>query len=62
MDDRGQWMYPPAASIRLAGLIRAGLLRLDHFVAATFDLDQVNDAVAHAAANGGPFKMTVLRP
>jgi NADPH:quinone reductase-like Zn-dependent oxidoreductase len=59
---RGQWMYPPDASIRLTGLIRAGLLRLDHFVAATFDLDQVNDAVAHAAANGGPFKMTVLRP
>jgi hypothetical protein len=28
----------------------------------TFGLDEVNDAVKHAAANAGPFKMTVLRP
>ena len=59
---RGQWMYPPDASIRLAGLIRSGLLRLDDFAVATFDLDHVNEAVAHAAANSGPFKMTVLKP
>jgi hypothetical protein len=28
----------------------------------TFDLDHANEAVAHAAANGGPFKMTVIAP
>jgi alcohol dehydrogenase len=59
---RGQWMYPPDASIRLVGLIRSGLLKLDNFAIATFDLDHANDAVAHAATNGGPFKMTILRP
>jgi alcohol dehydrogenase len=57
----GKWMYPPEASIRIAGLIRAGLLRLDDFEVTAFGLDQANEAVAHAAANGGPFKMTVLR-
>ena len=58
----GVWMYPPEATVRLIGLIRSGLLRLDHFEATSFDLDHANDAVAHAAANGGPFKMTVIRP
>jgi NADPH:quinone reductase-like Zn-dependent oxidoreductase len=59
---RGQFMYPPEATVRMVGLIRSGLLRLDNFVATTFDLDHVNQAVEHAAANGGPFKMTVIRP
>jgi alcohol dehydrogenase len=59
---RGQWMYPPDASIRLAGLIRSGQLRLDNFDITTFDLDHANEAVAHAAANSGPFKATVLKP
>ncbi len=59
---RGQWMYPPAATIRLVGLIRSGLLRLDHFDVTTFALNDANEAVAHAAANGGPFKMTVIQP
>jgi alcohol dehydrogenase len=27
-----------------------------------FRMDHANDAVKHAAANAGPFKMTVLRP
>ena len=27
-----------------------------------FGLDDVNDAVAHAAANAGPLGLTVLRP
>ncbi len=58
----GVWMYPPEATTRLVALIRAGLLRLDHFEATTFDLDHANEAVAHAAANPGPFKMTVIRP
>jgi hypothetical protein len=58
----GVWMYPPDATIRLIRLIRAGLPRLSHFEATSFDLDHANDAVAHAAANSGPFKMTVIRP
>jgi NADPH:quinone reductase-like Zn-dependent oxidoreductase len=58
----GQWMYPREASIRMAALIRSGLLRLDHFEVSEFGLDRVSEAVAHAAANGGPFRMTVLKP
>ncbi|MGO8919651.1 MAG: alcohol dehydrogenase catalytic domain-containing protein [Stellaceae bacterium] len=59
---RGQWMYPPEATTRMVGLIRSGLLDLRNFDVTAFDLDDVNDAVEHAAANGGPFKMTVIRP
>jgi NADPH:quinone reductase-like Zn-dependent oxidoreductase len=58
----GVWMYPPEATFRLVGLIRAGLLRIDHSEATTFDLDHANEAVAHAAAHAGPFKATVIRP
>jgi alcohol dehydrogenase len=58
----GQWMYARDSIARLIGLVRAGLLRLDHHEATCFGLDEVNDAVAHAAANAGPFNMTVLRP
>jgi alcohol dehydrogenase len=59
---RGQWMYPREALPRLVAMVRSGLLRLDHHNATCFSLDNVNDAVAHAAANAGPFAMTVLRP
>jgi len=59
---RGQWMYPPEANIRLIGLVRSGLLDLRTFAVTEFDLDDANEAVAHAAANGGPFKLTVIRP
>ena len=59
---RGVWMYPPEAIIGLVNLVRSGLLRLEHFDATTFDLDHANEAVAHAALNSGPFKMTVIRP
>lgn len=59
---RGKWMYPPEAVTRMAGLIRAGLLDLGVFDVTTFRLDEANEAVAHAAAHGGPFRMTVLRP
>jgi alcohol dehydrogenase len=59
---RGQWMYPRSAPGRLVALIRAGLLDLAHFKATDFLLEQVADAVAHAAANAGPFQMTLLRP
>lgn len=59
---RGQWMYPREAAVRLIGLIRSGLLSLEHFDVAVFDLDHVKEAVAYAAAHGGPFQMTVIRP
>jgi alcohol dehydrogenase len=58
----GQWMYPPDAAIRMVGLVRSGLLDLDHYEVTSFDLEQANEAVAHAAANSGPFRMTVIRP
>lgn len=58
----GVWMYPPDATVRLIALVRSGLLRLDHYETKTFDLDHANEAVAHAAANAGPFKLTVIRP
>lgn len=58
----GVWMYPADAAVRLIALVRAGLLRLDHYEATAFDLDHANEAVAHAAANAGPFGMTVIRP
>jgi NADPH:quinone reductase-like Zn-dependent oxidoreductase len=57
----GVWMYPPDATTRLVRLVRSGLLALDHYAVTAFGLDQANEAVAHAAANGGPFRMTVLR-
>jgi alcohol dehydrogenase len=59
---RGQWMYPPEAVTRMAGMVRAGLVKLDDFAATSFDLDHANDAVVHAAANARPFQMTVIRP
>ena len=59
---RGQWMYPPDAVVRLIALIRSGLLNLDDFAITPFSLDDANEAVAYAAANGGPFKMTVIQP
>ena len=58
----GKWMYPREASVRLIAMVRAGLLSLDGYQITTFDLDHANEAVAHAAANSGPFKMTVLKP
>ena len=59
---RGQWMYPPHAAVLMTGLIRSGLVNLDHFEITAFDLDHANEAVAHAAANSGPFRMTVVQP
>jgi alcohol dehydrogenase len=59
---RGQWMYPRWAPRRLVAMIRAGLLELRHFKATDFPLEQVAEAVAHAASNVGPFQMTLLRP
>jgi alcohol dehydrogenase len=59
---QGQWMYAHEATVRMVGLIRAGLVNLDDFEVAAFSLDKVNEAVVHAAANAGPFKLTVIRP
>jgi alcohol dehydrogenase len=59
---QGVWMYPPDATIRLVGLVRAGLLRLDQFESTTFGLDHANEAVSYAAAHAAPFRMTVLQP
>ena len=58
----GQWMYPPEATVRLTQLIRSGLLDLAHFDVTAFDLEHANEAVAHAAVHGGPFKATVIQP
>ncbi len=58
----GQWMYPPEAVVRLIALIRSGLVRLADFEVTTFTLDDANEAVTHAASNGGPFKLTVIQP
>lgn len=59
---RGQWMYPPEANLRLASLIRSGLVDLDLFEVTEFALDDANAAVAHAASSRGPFRSTVIRP
>jgi alcohol dehydrogenase len=57
-----QWMYPRVAVTRMVGLIRSGLVSLDHDDVTTFSLDDANAAVAHAAANAGPFNKTVICP
>jgi alcohol dehydrogenase len=55
-------MYPPDAAPRLIALICSGLLQLDQYDVTAFDLEHANEAVAHAAANAGAFKMTVIKP
>lgn len=59
---RGQWMCPPEANTRLIRLARSGLLDLGQFDVTAFDLDDANEAVAHAADDGGRFSLTVIRP
>ena len=59
---RGQWMYDTAAIPGLVALIRGGMLDLRHWTTTAFALDESNKAVAHAATNAGPFKLTVLEP
>lgn len=59
---RGQWMYPRNAIAPLIALVKAGLLSLEGYAIAEFPLDEVEAAIAHAAANRGPFSKTVLRP
>jgi alcohol dehydrogenase len=59
---KGQWMYPREAVAGMVGLVRAGLLDLGQFAVTEFALNDANEAVAHAAANAGPFRLTVLKP
>ena len=59
---RGQWMYPRDAITRLAQLVRSGLIDLGQFAVTEFGLAEINQAVAHAARDAGPFRMTVVRP
>jgi alcohol dehydrogenase len=58
----GVWMYPRDAATRMVRLIRSGLLKLDDLDITTFDLQSVNEAVVHAAASSGPFRLTVIQP
>ena len=58
---RGQWMFPRAAAPRLVSLVRAGLLDLNQYQVTEFSLDDVNQAVEHAAGDK-PFMLTVVRP
>jgi len=59
---RGQWMYPRAANAGLVRLIASGVLDLGAEHVTCFTLDQVNEALTHAAAHPGPFDRTVLIP
>ncbi len=47
---------------RFGPRVRSGLLDLRQWQVAEFGLDGANEAVAHAAGNAGPFRLTVLRP
>jgi alcohol dehydrogenase len=58
---RGRFMYSRDAVAKMVRLIRAGLIDLAQFELTEFGLDDVNDAVAHAAAHAGPLRLTVLR-
>ncbi|HEX3749769.1 MAG TPA: zinc-binding dehydrogenase [Streptosporangiaceae bacterium] len=58
---RGQWMFPRAAAPGLVSLSRSGLLDLSQYQVTEFPLDEVNQAVAHAAGDK-PFSLTVVRP
>lgn len=59
---RGQWMLPRSANTGLIRLVDSGALDIGADQLTTFPLEQVNEAVAHAAAHPGPFDRTVLTP
>ena len=59
---RGQWMYPRDANPKLIDLVRSGLLDLGLCAVTSFPLEQVNEAVEHAAIHSGPFRRTILCP
>ena len=58
---RGQWLHPRTANRRFIELIRSGLLDLNQFDVTEFALDDIADAVKHAATSGR-FAATVIRP
>lgn len=57
---RGQWMCPRESISRFIALVRSGQLELAGSGVTTFPLENVNEAVAHAAAHPGPLQTTVL--
>ena len=59
---RGQWMLPRTANPGMIHLVEAGLLDLTPERVTTFALDEINEAVAFAAAHPGPFERTILTP
>ncbi|MFE0489321.1 alcohol dehydrogenase catalytic domain-containing protein [Streptomyces griseoaurantiacus] len=59
---RGQWMYPRSANVGIIRLAASGALDLSGDRVRTFGLEDVNEAVAYAAAHPGPFDRTVLMP
>jgi alcohol dehydrogenase len=59
---RGAWMYGREAIPRMIRMIRGGLIDLAQFEMTEFGLNDINEAVAFAAANAGPRQLTVLRP
>jgi alcohol dehydrogenase len=59
---RGQWMYAREAPAAVIAMVHAGLLDISGYEVTTFALKDVNKAVAHAAANPGAYKRTVVMP
>jgi alcohol dehydrogenase len=59
---RGQWMLPARANVGMVKMVRGGLVDLEQFAVTRFALDDANRAVAHAASDGSPFRMTVIEP
>jgi len=59
---RGQWMFQRPANVGMIQLVDAGLLDLAPEQVTTFGLDEINEAIAFAAAHPGPFVRTILTP
>jgi alcohol dehydrogenase len=59
---RGRWMYPREANVGIVRLLTCGALDLAPERVRSFRLADANEAVAYAAAHGGPFDRTVLTP
>jgi len=58
---RGAWMYRREAIPHMVQMIRAGLIDLARFDLSEFSLDDANAAIAHAADQAGPGRLTVIR-